>query len=120
MANPFADRFREAAFTLEETNIPEIAEMLHIAAREIERQEDLLTKAQRPTAADMAKQITAQAPRIPTHCCPACGALWIEYTDSWSLWSMTCGKCCDNPPEPPTLIKVRPGWSQSDAGAKHE
>lgn len=40
MSNPFAVRFREAAFTLEETNIPEIAEMLHIAAREIDRLEE--------------------------------------------------------------------------------
>lgn len=64
MTNPFATRFREAAFTLEETSMPEIAEMLHIAAREIERQEDLLNKAQRPTAADMAKQITAQVDRF--------------------------------------------------------
>jgi hypothetical protein len=72
MNNPFAVRFREAAFTLEETNIPEIAEMLHIAAREIDRLEDLLEKAQRPTGADMAKEITAQSPKVDIYSHPGC------------------------------------------------
>jgi hypothetical protein len=50
MANPFAVRFREAAFTLEDTNIPEIAEMLHIASREIERLEAALLRAKQELA----------------------------------------------------------------------
>lgn len=36
--------------------------------------------------------------RVPTHRCKVCGALWIEYSDSWSLFSRRCGKCCDNAP----------------------
>ncbi len=43
-SNPFAFRFREAAFALEHTNIPEIAEMLHIASREIERLESAMER----------------------------------------------------------------------------
>lgn len=34
--------------------------------------------------------------RVPTHRCRICSALWISYPDSWSLWSQSCGKCCDN------------------------
>lgn len=36
------------------------------------------------------------AGRIPTHRCKSCGALWIDWGDSWSLFSIHCGKCCDN------------------------
>lgn len=32
----------------------------------------------------------------PTHRCKDCGALWIDWGDSWSLFSLHCGKCCDN------------------------
>lgn len=49
--------------------------------------------------------------RTPTHCCAECGALWIEFENHWSLWSAACGQCCDNPPRPPKLLKVRaPGY----------
>jgi hypothetical protein len=34
--------------------------------------------------------------RRPTHRCRVCGALWIEFQDAWSLFSLHCGKCCDN------------------------
>ena len=34
--------------------------------------------------------------RLPTHHCKVCGALWIRFTDSWSLFSRRCGPCCDN------------------------
>ena len=37
-----------------------------------------------------------EARRIPTHRCRACGALWIGYPNSWSLFSKSCGSCCDN------------------------
>ena len=43
--------------------------------------------------------------RTPTHRCKICGALWIFFskTDSWpeaswSLYSPSCGQCCDNAP----------------------
>lgn len=35
----------------------------------------------------------------PTHECMVCGALWVCWPDgSWSLWSESCGKCCDSMP----------------------
>lgn len=34
--------------------------------------------------------------RRPTHRCKLCGALWIDWGDSWSLFSRHCGQCCDN------------------------
>lgn len=34
--------------------------------------------------------------RKPTHRCKVCGALWIDWGDSWSLFSRHCGQCCDN------------------------
>jgi hypothetical protein len=48
--------------------------------------------------------------RVPTHRCKICGALWILWAAqpnkypaghplserSWSLFSLNCGKCCDN------------------------
>lgn len=34
--------------------------------------------------------------RKPTHRCKLCGALWIDWGDSWSLFSLYCGPCCDN------------------------
>lgn len=48
--------------------------------------------------------------RAPTHRCKVCGALWILWPPnpdhivpdlrdgSWSLFSLRCGKCCDNAP----------------------
>jgi hypothetical protein len=36
----------------------------------------------------------------PTHRCKVCGALWIKLPPNplggWSLWSRSCGPCCDN------------------------
>ena len=37
-----------------------------------------------------------QGNRSPTHRCKVCGALWILYSDAWSLCSKECGKCCNN------------------------
>lgn len=34
--------------------------------------------------------------RMPTHRCKVCGAMWIDWGDSWSLFSPRCGQCCDN------------------------
>lgn len=34
--------------------------------------------------------------RKPTHRCKVCGALWIDWGDTWSLFSPRCGQCCDN------------------------
>lgn len=33
--------------------------------------------------------------RVPTHYCIGCGARWIDNICSWSLWSESCGDCCD-------------------------
>lgn len=55
----------------------------------------------------------------PTHYCRECRALWRLWPNgSWSLVTMTCGKCCDNVPmgeqiaplasEYPTLRVERP------------
>jgi len=41
----------------------------------------------------------------PTHRCKVCGALWICRSDSWSLCSKECGKCCDNKP---MLTQIEP------------
>lgn len=74
MSNPFAARFREAAFTLEDTNIPEIAEMLHIASREIERLEAALDDRRSPAAAawkyldDGVTLLRASLEAIPERC----------------------------------------------------
>lgn len=45
-------------------------------------------------------------PRTPTHYCTECGAEWIAFPDNggWSLYSPSCGKCCDNAPMKPPLI----------------
>jgi hypothetical protein len=34
--------------------------------------------------------------RKPTHRCKVCGAMWIDWGDSWSLFGRRCGQCCDN------------------------
>jgi hypothetical protein len=38
--------------------------------------------------------------REPTHRCKVCGALWVKLPPTplggWSLWSRSCGPCCDN------------------------
>ncbi len=44
--------------------------------------------------------------RHPTHRCKVCGALWIEFRDAWSLFSLHCGKCCDNASD--FLQKIEP------------
>ena len=39
---------------------------------------------------------TANTSSKPTHRCTVCGALWVEYPESWSLCELTCRQCCDN------------------------
>lgn len=49
----------------------------------------------------MLETIKASRPATPTHICVLCHAGWIELPDArgWTLWSTTCGPCCDNPPK---------------------
>lgn len=62
--------------------------------------------------------------RFPTHRCKVCGAYWIEYPDSWSLFSITCGKCCDNVAmgdqiealNPPPAMSTPPSGEQVPVG----
>lgn len=44
------------------------------------------------------KSRNAQRELAATHRCRVCGALWIYFSDSWSLASQKCGECCDNQP----------------------
>lgn len=43
----------------------------------------------------------------PTHYCKECRALWRKWPDgSWSLVTMSCGKCCDNAPMGEQIVSL--------------
>lgn len=57
--------------------------------------------------------VTWEVP-LPTHVCIVCYALWIMFKDedgedrAWSLWSSSCGPCCDNVHMGEQIKRVRP------------
>jgi hypothetical protein len=57
----------------------------------------LLDKTERELL-DATASLKGQRELAATHRCKVCGALWICFSDSWSLASQKCGPCCDNQP----------------------
>lgn len=51
--------------------------------------------------------------RTPTHRCKTCGAFWVEFMDSWSLFSGSCGWCCDNVAMGDQIEKLTPEASEN-------
>lgn len=93
----FRDEFmRIQALCLSYRNEGVFCEIKHLCDRAISGIESRVPLIKQ--VAEARASAIAQRELAATHRCKVCGALWICFSDSWSLASQKCGPCCDNQP----------------------